>query len=899
MATDALIIGGGIAGIQASLDLADKGISVHLIEKEPSIGGRMAQLDKTFPTNDCSICILSPKMADCYAHDNINVMTYSEIKEVTGSAGDFKVKVLKKARYIEMEKCNGCGDCIDVCPVSVPNAFDMNLGQRKAIYIPFLQAVPKKMTIDKKGIPPCQATCPAGVHAQGYIALISQGKFKEALELHREFNCLPLICGRVCPHPCEDQCNRGEVDSPIAIASLKRFMADYELEHREEDVEPFERTGDKKIAVIGSGPAGLSCAYYLAKLGHAPTIFEALPVAGGMLAVGIPDYRLPKDILEAEIDFIKNKGVDIRLNTNFGKNITFDTLKKEGYDAVFLGIGTHASKKLAIPGEELEGVIPGVKFLREVNLGSKVTTGKKVAVIGGGDVAIDAVRVAHRMGSETFLIYRRTKSEIPAHESELAATEEEGIKINYLTQPVKILGKKGRVVGIECIKMKLGKPDESGRRRPVPVKGSEFTIECDCVMPAIGQSTDSALLKKLGLNVSKFGTIIVDEITHATSLPGVFAAGDAVSGPATVVSAVGAGRKAAAAMDAYLQGEKIQGETEVVDIVDFEKLELKEDVEKKERASQSELPPKEREGNFKEVVSSLLEEEAKSEAERCLNCGVCSGCHQCIKACGLGAIDYKQKDEIVELSVGSIIVSIGFETYMPYDMPEYGYGKHDNVITAMEYERLISAAGPTKGHLKRKSDGKRPKKLAFIQCVGSRDISNNRSYCCNVCCMHSTKEAILAREHYPDIESTIFYMDMRAIGKGFQEYVDRAEKDYAVRYIRSKPGIIEQNPDTKNLVIWYDDTRERKLKSLEVDMVVLATTLLPSKGARTVAEILGIDLDEFGFFKSQDSLFAPMDTNVEGIYLAGYCQAPMDIPEAVVQASGSAARAAETITIKG
>jgi heterodisulfide reductase subunit A-like polyferredoxin len=899
MANDALIIGGGIAGIQASLDLADKGHTVHLVEKEPSIGGRMAQLDKTFPTNDCSICILSPKMADCYSHENINVMTYSELKEVSGKAGNFKVKVLKKARYIDLDKCNGCGECISVCPVSVPNAFDMNLGQRKAIYIPFLQAVPKKMTIDKKGIPPCQAACPAQVHDQGYVALTSQGKYKEALELHRENNPLPLICGRVCPHSCENECNRNEVDSPIAIAALKRFISDYELDHRDDEVEPFERKSDKKIAIIGSGPAGLSVAYYLAKFGYSPTIFEALSKAGGMLAVGIPDYRLPPDILEAEIDYIKKKGVDIVLNKKFGKDFGLEDLKKDGYEAVFLGIGAHASKNLAIPGEDLSGVIPGVEFLKDVNLGKKVDLGKKVAVIGGGDVAIDAVRVAHRLGSQAFILYRRTKAEMPAHESEIKDTEGEGIEINYLIAPVKILGKNGKVAGIECVKMELGEPDESGRRRPVPIKGSEFTIEVDCVMPAIGQKPETSCLEKLGLKISKAGTIVVNENTFTTNLPGVFAAGDFVSGPATVVAAVGSGRKTADAIDAYLRGENVDLADEVEDIVSFDKLDLTEEIKISKRAKQSEIPLKERENNFKEIVKGLPEDQAKEEAARCLNCGVCSGCHQCIKTCGLEAIDYHQKEEIVELDVGSIIVATGFETYLPIDMPEYGYGQHDNVITAMEFERLISAAGPTQGHLKRRSDGKQPKKLAFIQCVGSRDMSNNRPYCCNVCCMHSTKEAILAREHYPDIESTVFYTDMRAIGKGFQEYVDRAKRDYAVNYIRSKPGTIEEDPITKNLTIWYDDTKERKLKGQNVDMVVLATTLIPTKSARKLGEILGIELDDFGFFKNIDSLFAPMDTKIEGIYLAGYCQAPMDIPEAVAQASGSASRAAEIITIKG
>jgi heterodisulfide reductase subunit A len=431
--SDVLVIGAGVAGIQASLDLADKGFKVHVVEKEPSIGGRMAQLDKTFPTNDCSICILAPKMTDCYSHDNINVMTYSEVQEVSGSAGDFKVKVLKKARYVDMDKCTGCGECSEKCPKKIPNEFEMGLGIRKAIYVPFLQAIPKKMTIDKE-------------------------------------NCMMLIKGK---------------------------------------------------------------------------------------------------------------------------------------------------------------------------------------------------------------------------------------------------------------------------------------------------------------------------------------------------------------------------------------------------------------------------------------CGVCK------KICKAEAIDYEDSDEIVELNVGAIIVATGFEVYDPSSIVEYGYKKFENVYTAMEYERLINAAGPTKGHLERRSDESRPKHLGFIQCVGSRDLSRDQPYCCRVCCMHTTKEAILAREHYPDIKSTVFYMDLRAFGKGFQEYVDRAINEYDVEYIRARPGQIEEDPETKNLKIWYDDTVERKLKCMEVDMVILATTLIPTKTSRDLAKILGLEVDEYGFFKNVDPLFAPMDTAVEGIYLAGYCQTPMDIPEAVAQASGAASKAAETITIKG
>jgi len=885
MSKGVAVIGGGIAGVQAALDLAEQGIKVYIIEKSPSLGGKMAQLDKTFPTNDCSICILSPKLVAAGRHPNITLYTNSELKELNGNAGNFRALITKKPRYIIEEKCTACSLCAEACPVELKSEFEEGIGNRKAIHIPFPQAVPLKYTIDRRGTPPCQASCPAGVHAQGYIALISQGKFKEALELHRETNPLPLICGRVCPHPCEEECNRGDVDQPIAIAALKRFIADYELEHRAE-VEPFEVTKDKKIAIIGSGPVGLTVAYFLARFGYTPTIFEAFPVPGGMLAVGIPDYRLPKEILKAEIDYIKKKGVEIKVNTCFGKDFGVEELKKDGFDAIFLGIGAHGSKKLVIPGEDLKGVIPGVEFLREVNLGKKVDIGKKVAVIGGGDVAIDAVRVANRLGSEAFILYRRTRNEMPAHESEIEKTLKEGIEINYLVQPVKILGKNGKVVGLECIKMELGEPDESGRRRPIPIKGSEFTIDVDTVMPAIGQSPQIEILKELGLNISKAGTIIVDADTYATNLPGVFAAGDAVTGPATVVKAVGAGRKAADAIDAYLRGEEVKPEVEEENIVTFDKLELGEELERKERVSIPELPPSKRKKNFEEVVKGLSEKEALEEAERCLNCGICSGCYQCIKVCEPDAIDFSQKEEEIELELSSVVVIPGFDQIDPEIRKEYGYSVFDNVITALEFERILSASGPFGGHIKRLSDGKEPEKIAFIQCVGSRDRNKGASYCSAVCCMYAIKEAIIAKEHSPDLEVHIYHMDIRAFGKEFDYYYQRA-KDIGIKFIRCRVADIWEEEDRRLKVNYVDEKDESNQEIF--DMVVLSNGIDKPKDAEKLGQTLGIELNNYGFCNT--TTFHPLETSRRGVFVGGAFSEPKDIPDSVSQASGAAGKA--------
>ncbi|MEE9151092.1 MAG: NAD(P)-binding protein [Thermoplasmata archaeon] len=891
MSDSVVVIGGGIAGVQAALDLANSSVHVYLVEKTPSLGGRMAQLDKTFPTNDCSTCILSPKLVATARHPNIDILINSQVVSIVGEAPNFKVKVLKYPRFLVEEKCTACGLCTEICPVERKSEFDMDLENRKAIYIPFPQAVPLKFTIDRRGTPPCQAACPAQVHAQGYIALIFRGKFKEALELHREYNPLPLICGRVCPHPCENECNRGELDHPIAIAALKRFMADYELEHREEVVEPFEVTKNKKIAIIGSGPAGLSTAYYLTKMGYPTTIFEALQVTGGMLAVGIPDYRLPKDILEAEIGYIKKKGVEMKLNSCFGKDFGIEDLNKKGYDAIFLGIGAHASKKLVIPGEDMKGVISGVELLRKVNLGKKVGIGKRIAVIGGGDVAIDAVRVAHRLGSEAFILYRRTRKEMPAHEPEIEETLNEGIEINYLVQPVKILGKNGKVVGIECVKMKLGEPDESGRRRPVPVKGSEFTMEVDTVMPAIGQSPKLSSLEGLGLKLSRAGTIIVDDKTFATNLPGVFAAGDAVSGPATVVKAVGAGRKAAIAIDAYLRGEDVRMEEKEEVVVSFEDLELEEGIEKKNRISLPELPPSKRKKNFKEVVKGLSEEKAVWEAERCLSCGGCSGCYQCIKVCEPKAIDFEQKEEIIELNPGSIIVATGYEQFDPSGIKEYGYDLYENVITALEFERMLSASGPTEGRIFRPSDGKVPKNITFIQCVGSRD-ENHWPYCSRVCCMYAIKEAMLAKEHESEInEVNILYMDMRTFGKGFEEYYVRGREEAKVNFIRGRVSEIVEEKREGSLLIRFEDTEKGSQDEIKTDMVVLSSALIPSASNPELAEILGINLDENGFFKERNINSDPIATSRQGIFVCGCAQGPKDIPDSVAQASAASARA--------
>ncbi|MEW6070424.1 MAG: FAD-dependent oxidoreductase, partial [Candidatus Thermoplasmatota archaeon] len=613
-------------------------------------------------------------------------------------------------------------------------------------------------------------------------------------------------------------------------------------------------------------------------MGYRVSVFEALPVAGGMLAVGIPEYRLPKNILKAEIEHIKGLGVEIKTNTKI-ENLA--ALK--GYDAVFIATGAHESRKLNVPGEELKGAVHGVSFLRDLNLGKKVKVGNRVAIVGGGNVAIDSARAALRLGAkEVIILYRRSRAEMPANVWEIEEAEEEGVKINYLVAPTKIIGKDGKVAGIECIKMELGEVDETGRRKPIPIKGSEFVIDVDMVIPAIGQEIEINFLKANNFGITDKGTLYVDANTLATNLKSIFGGGDITRGPATVVEAIADGYKAAVSIDRYLRGENLELEKEEKHVVGIEEVDIK-TVGKRARVKQPQLPAHERIKNFAEVNLSLTEQEAIEESKRCLNCAVCSECKECEKACEPKAIIHDQKEEFLELEVGTIVVATGFDVFDASLKPEYGYGKYQEVINALEFERLSSASGPTSGEIL--VNGKKPKKVIFIQCVGSRDKQVGNEYCSRVCCMYTAKQAHLIKEKIPDCEVVVCYTDVRAFGKGFEEFYDRV-KNEGVIYRRSNVGEVYKKAG--KLVVRGEDTLTGEVYEEETDLVVLATGLVPRKDSSNLATMLRIPQGADKFFLEAHPKLRPLDTFAKGIYLAGCAQSPKDIPDSVAQAKGAA-----------
>ncbi len=735
--------------------------------------------------------------------------------------------------------------------------------------------------------------CPAGQNVQGYTQMVKQGKYEQALNIIMEQLPLPGVLGRVCPHGCEDGCRRCDVEEPVAIRDLKRLASD-KFDPRQVKI-PCLPDRDEKVAIIGSGPAGLAAAYHLAKKGIKATIFESLPEAGGMLRVGIPAHRLPREILDRDIEVVTNLGVEIKTNTPLGPDLTIDDLFDQGYKSIYLAIGAHQGITLGIPGEKSQGVRQGVDFLREANLTGKTEVGKKMAIIGGGNVAIDVARSAVRLGAgEVSIIYRRTRAEMPAWEEEIQAAEAEGVNIAYLAAPQEILVKDGKVIGLRCIRMELSDKDSSGRRRPIPVPGSEYELEIDQLIPAIGQRPNLSALEHIaGLEFSKWGTTDVDEITYATGREGVFAGGDLQTGPWVAIGAIAAGMEAAESIVRYLDGQDMAAGREAIVKDEPVYRPIPKDIEVAARAKMPELPPEERQGNFNEVELGYGDEDGQAEAARCLNCGYCCECYQCVDVCGPEAVTlatHAQQPETLEIEAGSLILAPGFKPFDPSRFEHYSYAQHPNVITSIEMERILSATGPTMGHLVRRSDDKEPKKIAWFQCVGSRDQNRcDNSYCSSVCCMYAIKEAVIAKEHSDeDLDCAIFYMDMRTHGKDFEKFYNTAKDKHGVRFINSRVHTVDPVPGSDDLQVRYV-TDDGNIETEVFEQIVLSVGMEITPEILDLAKRLDLDLTAGNFCKT--SAVDPVSTSREGVYVCGSFQGPKDIPESVMEASSAACQA--------
>ena len=815
---------------------------------------------------------------------------------ITGEAGNFTVSLQKEARFIDPSKCTGCGECVKVCPVSRPDEFNQGLADWKAVYRLYPQAFPSAFAIKKYDRAPCVRACPANLCAQGYVQLVKAGKFQEALALIMERLPLPGTIGRICPHPCETDCRRQEVDEPVAICALKRFVAD------QADWEtlpvPEVAKRDEQVAIVGAGPGGLSCAYHLALMGYRPVIFEAAPEPGGWLRYGIPEYRLPREVLAREINYIKKLGVEIKTNTAIGTGCTVnDLLDRDGFSAVYLGIGCHESVRLPVPGADAEGSLWGVEFLKDAAAGTAPDLkGKKIVVIGGGNVALDVARTARRQGAAPVtIVCLENAFEMPALPWEVEEAEAEGIEIMYRWGVQQILSPAGKVSGIE-LKAVERVFDEQGRFAPEYLENRLTTLDCEAVIMAIGQKTNLKFLTEVdGIELTPKGLIKADPDTMATSRPGVFAGGDAVSGPFIAVAALAAGRQAAISIDRYIQGMDLKEGREMplrpIEAGDWNPI--SQDQPQQARVDTPMLPTEEWVKGFQEIHQGYTEEQAMLEADRCLSCGLCSECLQCVTACQAGAIDHRQQGETLEVPVGAVILASGLRPFKPEPHRHYPYARFPNVVTSLEFERILSASGPFAGHLIRPSDHKEPKKIAWLQCVGSRNLhTGDHAYCSAVCCMYAIKQTLIAKEHSKEpLETAVFCMDIRTSGKDFEKYYQRAQEQ-GVRFIRSRQHSLDQDPDSGDLLLRYvSETGE--LVSETFDLVVLSVGLEATTETVELSRRLEVEVNANDFART--SPFTPVAATRPGIFICGALQGPKDIPQSVTEASASAAAAGELL----
>jgi heterodisulfide reductase subunit A-like polyferredoxin len=888
---DALVVGSGIGGMESALKLGDMGYKVLVVEKEPSVGGKMILLSKVFPTLDCASCISTPKMGATIHHPNIDVLTYAEVEGIRGdgNGGGYHAKIRQKPKFVDEAACTGCRQCEMACNVAVPDEYNADMVSRRAAFIAFPQAVPKKAIISREGVSPCTYECPAGIKAHGYVARVRSGEYDQAFDLVLETTPLVGSLGRACYAPCEGECTRGELEGPLPIRRLKRFIADARYGQAEpKAVEKPEQNGHK-VAVVGSGPAGLTAAWQLARKGYGVKIFEAASTPGGMLSMGIPAYRLPNDVVADDVSNVTAIGVEIATDTRVDD---VAALKDDGFDAVLVATGTHKSVRLNVPGDDLDGVQSALAFLADVNLGKTVDlAGKKVLVVGGGNVAIDAARTARRLGAASVdQASLECCDEMPAHDFEVEEAKAEGITlhdgwgVNHFTG-------NGRVQSAE-LKVCSCVFNPEGKFAPEYDESKKQTVACDVVIVAAGMGADT---ESFGLETNGNRTLKADPGTLQTTVPHIFAAGDVVTGPTMITTAVGQGRRAAFMIDRYLRGAELDAGAfdEALPVADKQKVLARQDVYDRREPFESNAAMSAAPDDFKETEAPMTEEEAFLGAARCLDCGVCSECHACVDACPADCIDFSMREEEIEVDVDAVVLATGFKLFPADAKPEYGYGKFKNVITGMQMDRLLAPTRPFNSVV-RPGDGKVPDRIGFIMCTGSRDAQVGNPLCSRICCMYSVKHNQLIMGALPLADVTVHYMDVRAVGKGYDEFYKQA-KDMGSLFIKGRVAKITEK-DNGDLIVRYEDIEgDGGIVEAEYDMVVLAVGVQPNTEVAGLFEDGALGLDDYFYVGEADEDLDPGRTNLPGVFVAGSASGVKDIPDSILHAGAAVAQAAAHI----